>query len=437
MKILGIGDDHCLSDLYLRLCGEGHDVRVYVACPESQRILAGLVPRCEEWRAELDWVRAAGDEGLVIFETAHHGEVQDQLRRDGFRVIGGSAWGDRLESDRAFGQQILRDAGLPTAATHSFVNFDEALAFIRRRPARYVYKLCGASAPSTRNYVGQLDDGADVMAVLRMEASRSAESAHPEFVLMEFLSGVEVGVGAYFNGEQFLLPACLDWEHKRFFPGDLGELTGEMGTVVTYRGAERLFGETVARIAEPLRASGYCGYINLNTIINERGVWPLEFTCRFGYPGYSICGALQRESWSNLFQRMLRRNTDPIATAPGFSVGVVLTVPPFPYLEPLFGEAPIFFRDALSTSERDHLHLGEVASEGGQLVVCGSQGYAMTVTGTAGQLATARRNAYQLVRKIVIPNLRYRADIGAKLVRGELARLSELGYWNFGNKTRR
>jgi phosphoribosylamine--glycine ligase len=384
-----------------------------------------------DWREELDWIREVGDEGVILFETATAGETQDELRREGFNVIGGSALGDRLESDRDYGQEVLRRLGLQTAGSRVLGSFDDALDFLRRSPGRYVFKLNGSNWPSTSTYIGQMDDGTDMAALLASFRDRWTLDERPSFVLMDYVAGVEVGVGAFFNGKRFLEPANLDWEHKRFFPGDIGELTGEMGTVVTYRGAERIFEATLIRLETLLRESGYCGYINLNTIVNDRGVWPLEFTCRFGYPGFAILDSLHDEDWSSVFSAMLRRDRTSIRTRDGFSVGVVLTVPPFPYPDgyaDLGKGMPISFRDTITDVDRESLHYGEVSLQDGQLVTAGMVGYVMVVTGVGNSLEAARREAYERVSKVVIPNMRYRNDIGSDSLLEDFAELRRLGW---------
>lgn len=199
MRILGVGDDLCLGSIYLRLAEEGHEVRVSASSPDAAGILTGLVERHDDWAAQLPWVRAAGKEGLIVFETARHGAVQDALRGEGYRVVGGSAWGDRLEEDREYGQLLLRQLGLQTADTHAFVDYERAIDFVREKPGRYVYKISSGEAASTRNYVGQLETGLDLVAMLRIEQCRAGDSP-PAFVLMDYVDGVEVGTGAYFDG---------------------------------------------------------------------------------------------------------------------------------------------------------------------------------------------------------------------------------------------
>src|SRR6478752_2834411 len=102
MRVLGITETCDLGSLYLRLLAEGHEVRVTVSEPLAAGTMAGMVPRAENWRDELAWVREAGDDGVILFEAVGFGELQDQLRREGYGVIGGSAFGDRLENDRGY-----------------------------------------------------------------------------------------------------------------------------------------------------------------------------------------------------------------------------------------------------------------------------------------------------------------------------------------------
>jgi phosphoribosylamine--glycine ligase len=433
MRILGIGESNDLAAMYHGFVRRGHAVRVVVEDPAYRDVHAGLLDIVDGWESELGWVREAGAEGLVLFETARHGDLQDRLRREGFQVIGGSALGDRLESERDFGQQVLREAGLRTAPCQRFTDFEAAAAFVRANPARYVLKFNGASSARTRNFIGEMEDGRDLLAVLGLEQGRLQPGDAVDFVLMRHLEGVEVGVGAYFDGERFLQPACIDFEHKRFFPGELGELTGEMGTIVSYRGSRRLFDAVLAPVAALLRGSGYVGYINVNLIANDEGLWPLEFTSRFGYPGFAICEALHEEPWEAIFRRLLRREGPGLATHDGFACGVVLTVPPFPYphgYEQLSKGAPVCLRDSLTDRDRAHLHFAEVAQVAGQLVTSGATGYVGVATGTGATVEEANAQALRVARGVVVPNLRYRRDIGERVARSDLARLQSLGWYD-------
>src|SRR6202012_1766351 len=102
--------DGSLGDMYIALLRAGHDVRTYIEDPRWHSILRGFIRLTDDWTRELDWVRE--EDGIIICERADQGDMQDQLRRDGFHVIGGSALGDRLENDRTFGQSCMRQAGM-------------------------------------------------------------------------------------------------------------------------------------------------------------------------------------------------------------------------------------------------------------------------------------------------------------------------------------
>lgn len=418
MRFLGVGNYNDLASMYSGLVARGHEVRVFVEDVAYQDVFRGLLQMTGDWRQELGWIKDAGDNGIIIFESADKGDEQDALRKEGFQVIGGSAFGDQLEADREFGQRTLRSIGLHTACSHSFKSYEDAMTLLQRRGGRHVLKFNGANSPRTRNYIGQLDDSTDMLALLTMYRDHAPGDDKPDFVLMEYLQGVEVGVGAYFNGHRFLEGVCIDFEHKRFFPGDLGELTGEMGTIVSYRGAGKLFHATLAPLTDRLAESGYCGYINVNLIANEDGLWPLEFTSRFGYPGFAICEALHTEPWELLLRRMVQKDSLSMPTRGGFAAGVVLTVPPFPYsqgYEELSKGEPICLRPGLTGEDRAALHFAEVERIGDHLVTSGATGYIGVATGKGDTIEQATVDAYRIARHVVIPNLRYRLDIGERV----------------------
>ena len=419
MRILALGIRVYLGDLYLSLVRQGHEVRVFASDPPSKRAFGGLLEPVSDWRDHLDWV---GVDGVILFEGVGQGVLQDRLRADGYRVVGGSALGDRLEHDRAYGQSVLAHAGLPTAWSQAFDSPSAALHWLEAHPGRYVLKY---DSGHSNTYVGEHPAGSDLAFMLRRQPNAG------RVLLMERLLGVEVGIGAYFDGRQFLQPACLDFEHKRFFPGDLGEMTGEMGTLASYEGADRLFAATLERVAPLLEQAGHVGYVNLNLIVDERGPFPLEFTCRFGNPGFAVLAAMQSDGWGDLLARMAGGAGGRFATHPGWAVAIVLTVPPFPawtdHADPA-SDPPLFFVREPDATEQPHYHFVDMRRDGTELLVHRRSGHAMIVTGTGLDVRSAQAAARARATNVVAPELRWRGDIGDRYLHGERDTLHRLGW---------
>jgi phosphoribosylamine--glycine ligase len=128
---------------------------------------------------------------------------------------------------------------------------------------------------------------------------------------------------------------------------------------------------------------------------------------------------------------MLQRQRRQLSTLPGFAAGVVLTVPPFPYAygyDTLSKGMPVCMADGSPAYEQPFLHLAEVALCGHQLVTSGATGYVGVATGTGATPAKANRAALRGAEAVVVPNLRYRTDIGHRVENGHWQRLQQLGW---------
>ena len=299
-------------------------------------------------------------QGIILFEASGSASCRTSCARRVSRSIGGSAFGDRLENDRAYAQRLLGELGLQRRADDRIRRAPPTRSrILRERPRRCVFKM---SASAGETFVGSCPTAATSPSLLQRSRPPS-DDVRPDG---SSSTGVETGVGAYFNGAQFLRPACLDWEHKRFFAGDLGELTGEMGTVATLRGAERsVRGHPGAASSRCCAEAGHC---RLRQPQHDR-----QRATASGRSSSLAASAIRVSPFSNRCRRSAgascSRPFGPGAR-PNFRrmeasrFAIVLSTPPFPYSRKEL-DAPVGLPVIIGEVEEAHLHSGEVGLEAG------------------------------------------------------------------------
>lgn len=422
--------DLVAADIARRLVGEGHTVRLHIENKNCREPFDNIVDKSKNWKHDLKWV---GKDGLIVFDDTGSGAIQDRLREKGYAVVGGSEVGEKLELDREYGQRIFKSYGLKTYPLKDFYLLEDAILYAQKNRKAWVVKQNGYETKML-NYVAEFTDGRDVIDVLKNHLQNKA-LLRKKITLHQRIDGIEIGVGRYFNGKDWVGPIEHNIEHPKFFPDNLGPMTSEMGTVAWYTNKEtKLYKETLAKIKPFLIQSGFKGDASLNCIVNESGAHILEATMRMGSPICHLQTELQITPWGEILNSLARGTQCKIEYKKGVGIVVLLAVPPFPYTREIKGN--LFhgihvYLSALSEEERNHVHFEGIAKRTGtedQHFIASNDGYIMYVTGHGKSVKAAQKMAYGIIKKIVIPKVMYRNDIGTKFAQEDYPQLKEWGW---------
>ncbi len=407
LKFLFVSIESLSGDLAWEIKKEGHEVKIFIQAEGDKDVYDGFLDKVDDWKENIDWA------DVIVFDDVGFGDIAESLRSKGKLVVGGSKYTDRLEIDREFGQEEMKKVGMSVLPHWDFNEFDSAIKFIKENPGRYVFKPSG-NTPSDQKgilFLGQEEDGMDLIEILEQNKKAWAKKIK-RFQLQKMAVGVEVAVGAFFNGKDFIYPINVNFEHKKLYPGDIGPYTGEMGTSVFWCPPNEIFRGTLLKIKDELAKSGYVGYIDINCIANAKGIYPLEFTSRFGYPTISIHIEGIQSEWGDLLMGIAKGESPELKTKKGFQIGVVIVVPPFPFDDK---KESFIYKDLSILFKKENLegiHLGDVKKVNEVWVIAGDSGYVLVVTGSGITMEEARKQVYARVKNVILQNMYYRTDIG-------------------------
>lgn len=389
--------------LALRLKLEGHEAKLWIRDPYSENHGKGLVDFAEEYRMGQ----------TVIADCTGLGVLMDKFRDDGVPIFGGSSFADKLETDRQFSEDLMKRAGIEVPQSVRVKSWGDAKKQIEKLAeegdgGKVVLKPEGSLSGNLPSYVAS--DTGDALAVL--EHWKKSCAGEIELTIQQFIEGQDVSTEGWFNGEDWI-PGMFNHtlEKKHVMNGDVGPSGGCSGNIV-WRCGEKdpIVKETLLKLTEALRERRYVGCIDINCVVNEEGIYGLEFTPRFGYDSFptTLCvlcgfdvGAFLSECASGGVPN--ERLED------GFACGVRLSIPPWPN-EKHEAEVGIAVR-GMEEEDRRWFYPYHVMMEGEELVSSGGVGILGVMNGKGEVVGEGFARAYELVSRLKIPDVQFRTDL--------------------------
>lgn len=419
-------------DISFRAQEAGHEIRYWLPITRggNQRPYGdGMFSKPKDWHSSMSWADL-----IILTGNNKYTEELAPYFGSGYPIFGTNAKSAELELDRGVGQQILKQHKVNTIPYVVVNSISEGVKHILKTNKGFAIKPWGGDANSAMTHVAK-DANEAVFTLKRWQDQGLIKG---QLMLQELRKGVEIGISGWFGPNGWLGAIEESFEHKKFLTGDLGENTGEMGTVIRHVEKSKLFDCVLEPLTDYLHQCRYVGDCAVNCIICDDGeICPLEFTMRLGWPDFCIRQALNKGDpveW--MVDLMCGRDT--LKMSDRIACGVVMTHGDFPKCRDGVGTWAGYPIEGISGDNIESLHFQQVALEEVPRVFSGklrdvemyitAGTYPLVVTGTGVDVTTAAERAMDTVGQISWPsNVMHRIDIGDRLKK-DLPRLQKHGF---------
>ncbi|MBC8309698.1 MAG: phosphoribosylamine--glycine ligase [Phycisphaerales bacterium] len=388
--------------------------------------------------------------------------ITDEITTEHRLVFGPSKAAARIEADKTYAKELMRQASIPTADSRSFTDIDAARSYLMRgldkelenefkqelsQEVSSFIDWCSfreKSTPFTFSTELQtlLDNREDPCVVKASglaagkgviicktvgEALKAVDlcmkeqafgDAGGKILIEEFMTGNEVSVLALVDGSTiWVLDICQD--HKQVGEGDVGPNTGGMGAFcpAALLDEEMLLHverEILVPAVDAMRRDGieYRGVLYAGLMLTTAGPKVLEFNCRFGDPETQPLMARFKGDLLDVLWRTASGTLDggEIDFEEDVSCCVVMCSEgyPGPYVK---GQTITGIETAEASGDIVVFHAGTDCS-GKELVTSG--GRVLGVTAIANSIEEARTNANNACGLINFNGAFWRSDIGCR-----------------------
>jgi len=333
--------------------------------------------------------------------------ITDALIRIGVRCVGPTQAAARIETDKAFCRELMKQYAIPGCPAYAiFHDSEKAEAFLTEEQREYAIKPIGLTGGKGVRIMGEHLDRDGAIAYIK--------DLHGDVVIEERLIGEEFTLQAFTDGKT-LVTMPLVQDHKRAYEGDIGPNTGGMGsyslanhtlpfvTSGDLNQAQHIMQSALHALSQ--KGTPYCGILYGQFMNTEQGPMVIEFNARFGDPeAMNVLTLLDSDPY-DLVTAITSGTLDEISVQFKKLATVCKYIVPVGYPDdPQSGE-PLAIGPYLPA----YLYYANVDRQGDTLLTASSRTIAFV--GTGQTLAQAEKQAESAAR-CVTGQVWYRKDIG-------------------------